>query len=110
MAERSGAVAHRHTMDSDPIRDKSTRRDGLRNKHSVATDLEAPVVWLLLGGRQENKENKENKETEGGGGEREGEKDVVRPFLQGRVAKNTITVDESSAAAKRSAGSFTHFY
>lgn len=30
------------------------------HKHHVGTDLEAPVVWLLLRG--------ENKETEGGGG------------------------------------------
>lgn len=61
------------TMDSDPIRDKSTRRDRftLRHKHSVGTDLEAPVVWLLLRGRQKNKE------TRGGGREKHG----VRRFL-----------------------------
>lgn len=63
----------RDTMDSDPIRDKSTRRDRftLRHKHSVGTDLEAPVVWLLLRGRQENKET--------GGGDRE--EHGVRRFL-----------------------------
>lgn len=63
----------RDTMDSDPIRDKSTRGDRftLRHKHSVGTDLEAPVVWLLLRGRQKNKE------TRGGGREEHG----VRRFL-----------------------------
>lgn len=73
--ERSGAVVHRHTMDSDPIRDKSTRRDRFtpRHKHSVGTDLEAPVVWLLQEGRRENKETEGRKE----------KKDVVRRFLQG---------------------------
>lgn len=61
-------------MDSDPIRAKSTRRGRFtpRHKHSVGTDLEAPVVWLLQA------EKRENKETEG----RKGKKVMVRHFLQ----------------------------
>lgn len=43
------------------------------HKHHVGTDLEAPVVWLLLRG--------ENKETEGGGGRDKREKKEVRHFL-----------------------------
>lgn len=57
-------------MESYPVRDKSTLRDRfmLRHKHIVGTDLEAPVVWLLLRGEEERK----TKSRGGRKGDREG--------------------------------------
>lgn len=66
MQRREGKQACKDTMRSYPIRDKSTQKDRftLKHKHSIGTDLEAPVVWLLLGG----KEKQRAKETEKGQG------------------------------------------
>lgn len=66
-----GEKASRHAKTqwkSYPIRDKSTQRDRftLKHKHNIGTDLEAPVVWLLLGGGGEEKQRA--KETERGQG------------------------------------------
>lgn len=64
-------------MRSYPIRDKSTQRDifTLKHKHNIGTDLEAPVVWLLLGGAEEKQRAKETEK--GQGGEKKEEKDLV---------------------------------
>lgn len=43
----------------------------LRNKHNTGTDLEAPVVWLLLRG----KKNKKERRQKGQGGERKHKED-----------------------------------
>lgn len=58
-------------MESYPIRDKSTLWDRFtpKHKHSIGTDLEAPVVWLLLGGVEENKKQKETEKGQGEGEE-----------------------------------------
>lgn len=71
---REGKQACKDTMESYPIRDESTQRDRftLKHKHNIGTDLEAPVVWLLLRGRE--RKTKKAKETEKGRG---GEKDRV---------------------------------
>lgn len=61
--------ACKDTMESYPIRDKSTRRDRLtlKHKHSIGTDLEAPVVWLLLRGKRKTKRQKRDREGKRGG-------------------------------------------
>lgn len=49
-----------------------------KHKHNIGTDLEAPVVWLLLGASKKQRA----KETEKGQGrEKEGKKDSVRHFV-----------------------------
>ena len=74
MQWREGKQACKDTMRSYPIRDKSTQRDRftLKHKHSIGTDLEAPVVWLLLGGGRKTKSKGDRKGT---GRIKEGEKD-----------------------------------
>lgn len=59
----NGEKASRHAKTQWKVillRDKSTQRDRftLKHKHNIGTDLEAPVVWLLLrggGGGDKNK-------------------------------------------------------
>lgn len=81
MQRREGKQACKDTMGSYPIRDKSTLRDRfmLKHKHKIGTDLEAPVVWLLLGGGKKNKEQRRQKrDREGKRGEKESS---VRRFV-----------------------------
>lgn len=81
MQRRKGKHAHKDTKESYPIRDKSTLRDRftLKHKHNIGTDLEAPVVWLLLGGGRKTKSKGDRK---GMGRAEEGKKGLsVRHFL-----------------------------
>lgn len=66
--EKSQAGMQRHN-ESYPIRDKSTWRDRftLKHKHNIGTDLEAPVVWLLLRGKRKTKGQKRDREGKRGG-------------------------------------------
>ena len=68
MQWRKGKQACKDTMESYPIRDKSTLRDRftLKHKHNIGTDLEAPVVWLLLRGGEEKQRAKETEKRQGG--------------------------------------------
>lgn len=65
------------------LRDESTQRHRftLKHKHNIGTDLEAPVVWLLLEG--EERKTKSKGDRRGAGGVKEGEKEglSVRLFF-----------------------------
>lgn len=65
------------------LRDESTQRHRftLKRKHNIGTDLEAPVVWLLLEG--EERKTKSKGDRRGAGRVKEGEKErlSVRLFF-----------------------------
>lgn len=51
------------------LRDESTQRHRftLKHKHNIGTDLEAPVVWLLLEGEERKTKSKGDRRGAGGG-------------------------------------------
>lgn len=65
------------------LRDESTQRHRftLKHEHNIGTDLEAPVVWLLLEG--EERKTKSKGDRRGAGRVKEGEKErlSVRLFF-----------------------------
>lgn len=86
VTQQKGKQACKDTMESYPIRDKSTQRERftLKHKHNIGTDLEAPVVWLLLRG-EEKQRVKETEESQGG--EEKERESRVRHFLRAAEEK-----------------------
>lgn len=91
--EKSQAGMQRHN-ESYPIRDKSTRRDRftLKHKHNIGTDLEAPVVWLLLRGKRKTKGTEKGQGGEKRGGLRSSE--TFSNVLKCRTLQNGWTEPE----------------